>query len=929
MMIRQFSLRVKALFLLIGVLAIVLGACVPQQEAWAKKKKPEVEQEEEEKEKPPTPEEEFIKAADLGEDIWLHDDLYLYGSVHIKHGADINGNGYRIVLVSESPVDAFLGFSGGSEYNPSRISDVTIQATSRGECGNGVLSSAGCVIEMSNVRITGFFQGLSSYGNVRMSDCELTGNGNDGWVSHGADSRGTIRNCYFDHNGDWLKEGGIADRFWRTYIYADDPNYGNAASGISSWGGIFTFEDCSFCDNENCGAVAQTNSRLTFKSCIFRRNGIVRTQKDNSGINVKANNYVDLQGGSVSGNGQDGVHIFEGTFSQSDGTIRDNGRYGIWQNGTYEMGKKASVHSSNTIFLTKGHWISLTEPFRHSEKIGIIETDEDDRNLGRRVVKGKDGISDSYVNSLNGRFSLTFDTVLKKSNGIRRKVKDAAVRAGNGVNAPKGTMILSGKFKGIYLNGLTQQQMEKVPEFSITQIPEPEKFYWKEPYTFQGTSQKAIPKKVLSDRNGRRDWYAIGGSLCFLGWKSSIGLAGEPLTDNTAVPAERLDDDLSFHCIWDFRYDLLFSGNSHTNLSEALDYEVYDYTIMTQMPENDGPGHNSALLRRDKGKTTGYFQRYYEWKAVDKKHYDYNRQQHTDFREQYAFEGWSKRKDCQYKDTDLFVPGEYFGRGISDYQDALNWYLSELSEITFAHGRTADQGKLEIVFYVVWDRFPEIQAFDRFYLKDEIEHGKLTDQELLAKVVADDVEDGRLENHRQVVITDCCISDFFSLGDAGSTSVRYAATDGAGNTSYYDIQVHVSDECGSSSWIPQRDGKGDIYLNPETGLTVKRTSPVYTRFISEEYFLAGANASTLKQALEEYDKGALEPYSKWYQLRDCREALRQALSNIVNRQYRLRYVYGQKQIANAQYYLRTGREEAGSDAFRMKFYRTYVQNAVR
>ena len=274
---------------------------------------------------------------------------------------------------------------GGTDGDPSLISDLSLYCSYGSNCGNGIISNSDCALKLSDVTISGFYQGLTSYGDTDMHGCVFRGNGNDGWIPHGASHSGTITDSSFIGNGDWLVPNGIANRFQSTSTYLLNPDYGLAGSGVSSWGGSYILRNCDLSGNENCGLVTQFDSEIELVDCTITGNGHEDQNKANSGICVKANsNSVTLRSGTVSGNWSDGVRILGGTFHQLDGHIAGNGRYGVYQKGIYEIGRQAAVDRSNTIFLEKGHWIYLTEKIRHEDLIGVIETGEEDRKLARR-----------------------------------------------------------------------------------------------------------------------------------------------------------------------------------------------------------------------------------------------------------------------------------------------------------------------------------------------------------------------------------------------------------------------------------------------------------------------------------------------------------------------------------------------------------------
>ena len=919
-------LRGKCVLFFAGVLAVAFGVLGQEKEVQAAVSV--------------TKPAQFYTAVENGQNISLEKNIVLTKPVWFINGADLNGNGYKIQFESSSAEVNFMVFSGGTSSNPCVIKDVNIVTKDGTYCGNGIYANSGCELKMSGVIVHKFFQGISTYGNTTMVDCKIHKNGNDGWVPHGSSYSHKITDCLFYDNGDWRDSSGFAANFSKSSAY--DSSFGTAASAMSCWGGIFAITRCEFYSNENCGIITQGNCTMTLKDCDVYENGL-GSSLARSGIQIKGasdtvtmpdgaiyDNPADgvrltagtfhMTGGTISGNGTDGVRIADGAvFYQEDGGIRGNGRYGVYQGGKYKIEKNASVNiedGGNYIYLVAEHQINLAGKLTSGGLVGCLQTASDDRMLARRVVKAASDVPDSHVASLNGRFKLTFANVVMDADGEERKLPNAAVRAGNGVNAPASTMILSGTLTGKFKSGVKQAQIDSVPGFSIEGIPEKASYYWKEAYTFAGLSKSPVPRKVLRDGNGNDNTYAIGGSMIFQGWSSSVGLNDEPLAEALEVPAERLGDDVVFTAVWDFRFDLLFCGNGQTNAAEAPDYEIYDLAAESAMPANDGPQHNSTYLERDAGATTGYFGRAYQWTAAEQKRYDKNRESFIDYLDQYAFEGWSKRADCTYKDEDRLLPGALLGGKFQESAKRLEWFLGELAQVTEAGSRTATDGKVGIRYYAVWDRFPEIDAMDRYFLLSDVEKGQVTEEELLKKVSSVDTEDGALENGTAVRLVDFDQKDLLDLCDAGSMSVRYAATDLAGNTAYYDVAVHIAGDEGSMSRIGGSSG-------------TDRRAPIYLRFVSEEFFGLGADCKEEASAKAAYNGGALEPYSVWYQKEGYRKELERAFASLKEEKFAKNYSYVQSDIKKAQAFLRSDEAKIPDDTFREKFASEFVQTAEK
>lgn len=107
-----------------------------------------------------------------------------------------------------------------------------------------------------------------------------------------------------------------------------------------------------------------------------------------------------------------------------------------------------------------------------------------------------------------------------------------------------------------------------------------------------------------------------------------------------------------------------------------------------------------------------------------------------------------------------------------------------------------------ITFYAVWDNHPKFiwESYpNRYFTLEEARRGDITEEELLRTVVAYDWETNPLppvpgdDGRVGVTIVGYDSADFTALEADSTVSIRYKVTDNAGNTSYMDISVFVSE----------------------------------------------------------------------------------------------------------------------------------------
>lgn len=132
-----------------------------------------------------------------------------------------------------------------------------------------------------------------------------------------------------------------------------------------------------------------------------------------------------------------------------------------------------------------------------------------------------------------------------------------------------------------------------------------------------------------------------------------------------------------------------------------------------------------------------------------------------------------------------------------------------------------------------WDKYPEIEAYDRYFTLEQAQNGEITTVRLLEKVTGTDLEDGVLENGTAVIVKDYNPEEFTMFSGDGSLTIIYQATDSFGNKTEKLVTVHIVD----SSMQDNAEKK-------------------YLRFISNKVYKENGD-------YVEAEKGGLEAASKW------------------------------------------------------------------
>lgn len=170
--------------------------------------------------------------------------------------------------------------------------------------------------------------------------------------------------------------------------------------------------------------------------------------------------------------------------------------------------------------------------------------------------------------------------------------------------------------------------------------------------------------------------------------------------------------------------------------------------------------------------------------------------------------------------------------------------------------------------YAVWDKFPQLDAYNRYFTLKQAEDGEITTEALLTTLRFKDEEDtdGRYlysKDYEYNKKENCLIikgkngatlklraeTDMDSLKETGKSTIRYTLTDSAGNITTKEVECRIVDT-------------SDIQKEYDT----------YVRFISPKYYKKnGAYVSK--------ENGGLEEHSIWKTDPEYAALLDKAMSN--------------------------------------------------
>lgn len=155
--------------------------------------------------------------------------------------------------------------------------------------------------------------------------------------------------------------------------------------------------------------------------------------------------------------------------------------------------------------------------------------------------------------------------------------------------------------------------------------------------------------------------------------------------------------------------------------------------------------------------------------------------------------------------------------------------------------------KTDTLLTAKWDKYPEIEAYDRYFTLEDAQNGSITLEELFRKVSVTDKEDGIL-NEANIQIKNFNPDHFTSLTTSDHISITYQAVDSFKNTVEKTISIYVVDTTVSQSPIQ-----------------------FYARFISSDFYTSEGELISEKN-------GGLESTSIWIREKSYQQLLEQALT---------------------------------------------------
>lgn len=547
---------------------------------------------------------------------------------------------------------------------------------------------------------------------------------------------------------------------------------------------------------------------------------------------VDKNGTLNMSGGEISGSTIDGIYNRFGTATITGGSIKDNQRYGtynkatmnytggssggnsgydVYQKGNYKMSGSASTYS-NGVFLAKGKIIEITGPLTCVDGAIKVTIEKPYDVAGRIVASCTYGMNKNNADAMLKKLTLNTTGGNKYTQGNRK----AVLRSATGTNGTVGNIILSEEYYVTYDGN--------VQNVHVTfKLPERQTIYWKEDVDVPtvGTTVYYDGRVFQSLRNVGYSKTTDGkGTSCKIGQTMHFS-------------ANEVTKDQILYALYTTAADLAINGNTQT---AGDDYVIHGFVSNeTALPDNT-------------------FEKIYS--GIE---YDENLEKDIPYKTVYSHHGWSYSDQAMYKDSGVGKCGETF-----DLTPRILEMLQQGQESVSEEGYINN-----LTLYAVWDEPPKITAMNKYWNTDAIRAGKLNKEDLLRTASAQDKEDG---TDVTLEVEDFDIEKFLHLGEYGWMSVRYKATDGAGNVSYKLIKVVVV-----QSGIVQ----GEFY-DP---------NPAYVRMIDRENYNK-----------KSHEEGGLMEDSVWYTIPTYKKTILDAFDRLDNGEAIVRYHFSCKDIREAQAY---------------------------
>lgn len=446
--------------------------------------------------------------------------------------------------------------------------------------------------------------------------------------------------------------------------------------------------------------------------------------------------------------------------------------------------------------------------------------------------------------------------------------------AGGNIAEKDKYIVLSTKYAGIY-------KVNEVLDGVEFTIPDPADIFWNE--------DNHIKMPEL--------WATIGGifkKFDIIGWLKDG--EGNPVSVNSIMTFLFGESNRDHEIVAKLgAVNLYVNGNGQ---SDGEDYVIEEFNCTTDtLPEN--------TFEKE------FLDDYYYIELGEQKRHE----------TKYSYQGWSLSDDATYQSEGVMQP-----KGKLDYADVLTYIDSHKDSITYG-----DNGLPNIPLYVVWDKYPELQAKDVAIVTgwvDESYSFVKTDEEL-QKIIYEgalgtDDEDGTLTNgveEKGVICIDFDKEEIKQFKHTGTATLTYRATDGVGNVT--ERKVHL--------YINSSDPYDTLDLNhPEKG----GAYPNRARCINRKTYDAGKVSvgleSTDKHYLDGYRAGGLMPTDLWYTNPGYAAVIERAFDNLENDTPEFVWTYTHEQVLETQKYIEDhGFGDALEKGSLHKYYEKYKGNITK
>ena len=598
-------------------------------------------------------------------------------------------------------------------------------------------------------------------------------------------------------------------------------------------------------------------------------------------------------------------------INTSAATYLSSNNNSVLQNGTFEISSDASHSKNLCIYLYEQKFVTVTGTLN-----SVNYLQPKNRKAGRKVAQASYAGADG--STILNKLALTDESrfCLRSGKTLNLQKANAALK-GSGINASDLTakdVILSEAVQITYKSGLNADLACTMPKTQNT--------YWYENVKVKASvnvNGKESMKPYIQDQ-AQRNIYQ------FLGWYDEDGVQRyNPVTDRWYDPETKNwskeytysgAKDLVLTARWEKSYNIAYHGNGQTVGDDYTQEKDKSLIISdTEMYKFDGKFYK-GLVGDDTFQRTETYKKDENGNLLDK-----NNKTVTDERraakltslnpdtgkeepceEQYSVKKWGtsanvlktnvkdqtfelndERKTQKIYDVALEstndkgenlcitydAPDDMVKKGREEKPaDKLTLGVKKQDATVYgaSHGKMTSGTWLNM--YAVWDKFPQLDAYNRYFTLKQAENGEITPEALLTTLRFKDEEDtdGRYlysKDYEYNKKENCIIikgkdgatlklraeTDMESLKETGKSRIRYTLTDSAGNITTKEVECRIVD----TSDIPKE-------------------YDTYVRFISPKYYKKnGAYVSK--------ENGGLEEHSIWKTDPEYAALLDKAMSN--------------------------------------------------